>query len=77
MGTSITGTYKMKRTMIFRIKMSDKMSDQMISDQLLNNPNRSLGQSFIHIIKSKVKSDKPLTEETSLNLFWFQRIGRR
>ena len=35
-----------------------------------NNPSRSLGQSFIHVIKSKVKSDKPLTEETSLNLFW-------
>ena len=25
---------------------------------------RSLGQSFIHVIKLKVKSDKPLTEET-------------
>ena len=35
-----------------------------------NNPSRSLGQSFIHVIKLKVKSDKPLTEETSLNLFW-------
>ena len=35
-----------------------------------NNPSRSLGQSFIHVIKSKVKSDKLLTEETSLNLFW-------
>ena len=42
MGTSITGTYKMKRTMIFRIKMSDKMSDQMISDQLLNVRNWSI-----------------------------------
>ena len=35
-----------------------------------NNPSRSLGRSFIHVIKSKVKSDKLLTEETSLNLFW-------
>ena len=35
-----------------------------------NNPSRSLGQSFIHVIKLKVKSDKPLTEETLLNLFW-------